>query len=167
MHPNRRSCVHQQRRVRRHAANSDSYYASYFLLCALRERGVEAVFEQQGARRLRTNFRCGQWLGQHDHLITIAKPKIKPDWMAQADYDGAPATLTVRELRTDGKLLVTTLLYPKHTPKAARKNNNRVPARVVLSRWQEKQQRNDEQDPDEHHGGTFLVGPPQSAPFAP
>jgi hypothetical protein len=25
MHPNRRSCVHQQRRVRRHAANSDSY----------------------------------------------------------------------------------------------------------------------------------------------
>src|SRR3989344_8988765 len=28
----------------------DAYFASYFLLCALRERGVEAVFEQQGAR---------------------------------------------------------------------------------------------------------------------
>ena len=28
----------------------DAFYASYFLLCALRERGIDAVFEQHGAR---------------------------------------------------------------------------------------------------------------------
>jgi hypothetical protein len=84
---------------------------------------------KQGARRRRTDFRRGQRLGQHDHLITIAKPKIKPDWMAQADYDEAPLTLTVRELRADGKLLVTTLLCPTQTPKAALKA-------LYRSRWQ-------------------------------
>jgi len=30
----------------------DAYYASYFLLCALRARGVDGVFEQYGSRRL-------------------------------------------------------------------------------------------------------------------
>src|SRR3989344_3934591 len=47
----------------------DAYFASYFLLCALRERGVEAVFEQQGSRRRSTDFRRGAHLGTRDHLI--------------------------------------------------------------------------------------------------
>jgi hypothetical protein len=87
----------------------DAFRASYFLLCALHERGVDAVFEQHGSRRRHTDFRYGQRLGPRDHLITITKPKIKPEWMVQADYDRAPDTLTVRELHTGGKLLVTTL----------------------------------------------------------
>jgi hypothetical protein len=99
----------------------DAYYASYFLLCALRERGVEAVFEQQGARRCSTDFRRGQRLGVRDHLITWHKPKLKPDWMTDAQYASAPETLTVRELRTGGKILVTTLACPRQTPKAALK----------------------------------------------
>ena len=45
----------------------------YFLLCALRERGVEAVFEQQGARRRSTDFRRGERLGARDHLIELRK----------------------------------------------------------------------------------------------
>jgi hypothetical protein len=106
----------------------DAYYATYFLLCDLQERGVDAVFEQQGARRRSTDFRRGHRLGQYDHLITITKPKIKPDWMAQAEYDHAPASLTVRELRAGGKLLVTTLLCPKQTPKAALRQ-------LYRSRW--------------------------------
>ena len=28
----------------------NAYYATYFLFCVLRERGVEAMFEQQAAR---------------------------------------------------------------------------------------------------------------------
>lgn len=99
----------------------DAYYASYFLLCALRERGVEAVFEQHGARQRSTDFRCGQRLGPRDHLIDLQKPKVKPDWMTQAHYEQAPRSLTVRELRTGGKILVTTLLCPKETPKSALK----------------------------------------------
>ncbi len=95
----------------------DAYYATYFLLCSLQERGVDAVFEQQGARRRRTDFRCGQRLGQRDHLIALRKPKIRPAWMSQAHYDQTPDTVTVRELATGGKILVTTLLCPKQTPK--------------------------------------------------
>jgi IS4 transposase len=91
------------------------------LLCALQAKGVDGVFEQQGARRRSTDFRRGQRLGQRDHLIELQKPKVKPDWMSQAEYDQAPDTLTVRELRTGGKILVTTLLRPKQTSKAALK----------------------------------------------
>lgn len=106
----------------------DAYYATYFLLCALQERCVDAVFEQQGARRRSTDFRRGQRLGQRDHLIELSKPKVKPAWMSQADYDHAPDTVTVRELATGGKILVTTLLCPKQTTK------NELKA-LYKSRW--------------------------------
>ena len=88
------------------------------LFSALRacgERGVDGVFEQHGSRRRSTDFRRGQRLGARDHLIVLHKPEVKPDWMSQADYEQAPESLKVRELRTGGKILVTTLLCPKHT----------------------------------------------------
>lgn len=97
----------------------DAYYATYFLLCALDEKGVDGVFEQQGARRRSTDFRHGQRLGPRDHLIELSKPKLKPDWMSQSAYDQAPDTLTVRELAAGGKVLVTTLCCPQQTCKAA------------------------------------------------
>ncbi len=99
----------------------DAYYATYFLLCALGERGVDGVFEQQGPRRRSTDFRRGQRLGKHDHLIELRKPKVKPRWMSKLQYHQAPDTLTVRELYTGGKILMTTLLCPKKTPKGALK----------------------------------------------
>ena len=106
----------------------DAFYATYFLLCTLRERGIDAVFEQHGSRQRTTDFRRGQRLGVRDHLIVLPKPVIKPDWMSQADYEQAPPSLTVRELRTGGKTLVTTLLCPKHTDKAALRS-------LYRSRW--------------------------------
>jgi hypothetical protein len=106
----------------------DAFYATYFLLCTLRELGIDAVFEQYGARQRRTDFRCGQRLGPRDHLIVLHKPTIKPDWMTQADYDQAPDTLMARELRTGGKTLVTPLLCPKQTHKSALKS-------LYRSRW--------------------------------
>ena len=99
----------------------DAFYATYFLLCALQQKGVDGVFEQHGSRRRSTDFRRGRRLGPRDHLIELLKPTKKPDWMSQAQYDQAPERLIVRELRTGGKLLVTTLLCPKHTPKTALK----------------------------------------------
>lgn len=105
----------------------DAYYATYFLLCTLLGRGVDAVFEQYGARRRSTDFRCGQRLGERDHLIVLHKPD-KPDWMSPADYEQALDTVTVRELRTGGKTLVTTLLCPKQTGKSAVK-------RLYRNRW--------------------------------
>lgn len=106
----------------------DAYFATYFLLCELQSRGVDAVFEQQGGRKRSTDFRTGQRLGQRDHLIVWHKPVIKPAWMSQEAYDLAPATLTVRELQTRGKVLVTTLLDSNAMPKDAVKT-------LYRSRW--------------------------------
>ena len=106
----------------------DAFYATYFLLCTLRERGIDAVFEQHGSRQRNTDFRRGHRLGVRDHLIVLTKPVVKPDWMSQAAYKQAAASLTVRELRTGGKTLVTTLLCPKDTDKAALRS-------LYRSRW--------------------------------
>ena len=96
----------------------DAFYATYFLLCALLERGIDAVFEQHGSRQRTTDFRRGKRLGTRDHLIVLNKPTIKPAWMTEHAYAQAPDTLSVREVRTGGKTLVTTLLCPKQTSKA-------------------------------------------------
>ena len=110
-----RSILDTLKRGDRHRGRC-TLYATYVLLCTLCELGIDAVFEQYGARQRRTDFRCGQRLGPRDHLIVLHKPTNKPDWMTQADYDQAPATLMARERRTGGKTLVTTLRCPKETP---------------------------------------------------
>lgn len=99
----------------------DAFYATYFLLVDLHERGIDAVFEQHGARARTTDFENGLVVGTRDHLLALPKPKLKPEWMTRAQYDRAPATVIVRELRAGGKTLVTTLLCPKETPKEALK----------------------------------------------
>lgn len=95
----------------------DAYYATYFLYCSLQKIGVDVVFEQQGSRRLSTDFRKGKRLGSKDHLITITKPKKCPVWMTQDAYDQSPNKIVIRELCTGGKILVTTLLCAKTTNK--------------------------------------------------
>lgn len=96
----------------------DAYFATYFLLCTLVERGVTAVFEQHWRRARSTDFRCGKRLGARDHLIVLHKPAIKPAWMSPSQYEAAPASLSVRELRVSGKVLITTLLDPNQASKA-------------------------------------------------
>jgi hypothetical protein len=106
----------------------DAYYATYFLLVDLGKRGVDAVFAQHGSRQKSTDFRRGERLGPRDHKIVLPKPKSKPEWMSQADYDQAPKEVVVRELRVSGKTLITTLLCPKETGKTDIK-------RLYKSRW--------------------------------
>jgi hypothetical protein len=107
----------------------DAFYATYFLLVELDSRKVDAVFEQNGARQRATDFRRGKKLGSRDHLITLAKPKIRPPWMTVEQYDCAPDRLTVRELDVGGKTLVTTLLCPKASSKIELKE-------LYKRRWQ-------------------------------
>lgn len=96
----------------------DAFYGTYFLLASLLDNGVDAVFEQHGARKRVTDFREGKRLGPRDHLIKLVKPKRKPDWMTQEDYENAPDYLSIRELKVKDKILITTLLssnkFPKH-----------------------------------------------------
>ena len=98
----------------------DAFYATYFLLWELLRGGVDGLFEQHGARKRSTDFSKGEKIGVRDHLIVLPKPK-KPDWMSQYEYDQAPATLTVREFQAGGKIMVTTFLEPKDTPKSVLK----------------------------------------------
>jgi hypothetical protein len=95
----------------------DAFFGTYFLLASLMDKNVDAVFEQLGARKRVTDFRKGERLGPKDHLIELVKPKCRPDWMTQEDYDAAPKTIIIRELRAKGKVLITTLLSPKEAPK--------------------------------------------------
>lgn len=95
----------------------DAYYGTYFLLAELIDREVDAVFEQYGARQRTVDFGKGEQLGKNDHLICYEKPRIKPSWMSQEQYDAVAPTITVRELKTGHKILVTTLLSAKTAPK--------------------------------------------------
>lgn len=107
----------------------DAFYGTYFLLAELRSRGVDALFEQQGMRKRSTDFRLGKKLGIKDHLITLTKPKVRPEWMTVGQYESAPGTLDIRELEVGGKTLVTTMTCPDTTPKSALKD-------LYRHRWQ-------------------------------
>jgi len=100
----------------------DAFYATYFLLAELRKRGVDAVFEQNGQRKKSADFRRGKKLGHKDHVITLSKPRQRPDWLSEQEYDHAPESLEMRELRVSGKILTTTFLSGTEMPKTAIKS---------------------------------------------
>jgi hypothetical protein len=89
----------------------DAFYATYFFMAEMIAKGVDVVMEQHGSRRRSTDFRRGRRLSQRDHVIQINKPN-KPDWMRESDYEVAPASITVRECRVAGRVLVTTIGDP-------------------------------------------------------
>jgi hypothetical protein len=89
---------------------ADSIYCNYFLIATMQQAGVDVVFQQHG-RRI-TNFRRGQRLSRHDHVVAWPKPKDCPHWMTQQQYQAFPAEILVREAQVDGQILVTTLLAP-------------------------------------------------------
>ena len=95
----------------------DRYYCSYFLIADMLERGVDVLFEQHGTRD--TDFRRGRPLGKRDHMVRWSKPKVRPEWMSQEEYHSHPAEITVREVKVGKKVLVTTFLGRRETPKAA------------------------------------------------
>jgi len=99
----------------------DAMYGSYFLLCALLDKGVDMVFEQMGGRKNSVDFNKGESLGINDHLISFTKPKDRPHWMTEAEYKKQPDSLLIREVAVDGKILITNKLSPIDTPKAALK----------------------------------------------
>ena len=100
----------------------DALFATYFFIAAMQEKGVDILMQQQGGRARVTDFRRGKKLGERDHLTVLKKPKLKPEWMSEEQYNHAPSSLTVRECRVSGKTLVTTLLCSKTTPKTELKS---------------------------------------------
>ena len=91
----------------------DAIYGSYHLLWYCQKAGIDVLFEQFGARQSTVDFRTGKKIGAKDHLITLKKPKRKPDWMKKEEFDEMPDTLTLREIRAGKKVLITSLFCPK------------------------------------------------------
>ena len=87
---------------------ADALYCNYFLIATMIDAGVDVLFEQNGTRI--TDFRRGQSLGSRDHLVYWHKPPARPDWMSAEKYADFPEQLTVREVKVDHQVLVTTML---------------------------------------------------------
>jgi hypothetical protein len=97
---------------------ADGYFCSYFLIADMIARGVDVLFEQHGSRGRGTDFRKGCKLGVRDHVMKWPKPIARPDWMSEEQYRSFPDEITVREVKVDKKVLVTTFLSARKTPKA-------------------------------------------------
>jgi hypothetical protein len=55
--------------------------------------------------------------GNEQTLLRRARGQERPDWTSPQEYAGVLDSLTVRKLHVGGKILVTTSLCPKDTPK--------------------------------------------------
>ena len=95
---------------------ADALYCDYFTIAMLQAAGVDVLFEQNGARI--TDFRRGQALGKRDHVVRWPKPRMRPLWMTPQQYASFPEHITVRELKVDGQVLVTTMLDARKVRKA-------------------------------------------------
>ena len=74
---------------------ADCYFCSYFMICLLREQGVDLVARLHHKRT--ADFRCGRRLGPGDHIVEWPRPP-RPEWMDEATYARMPTSLRIREV---------------------------------------------------------------------
>jgi hypothetical protein len=86
---------------------ADRYFAGYFGIARLKQRGVDVLIRQH--QRRHTDFRRGRRLGKRDHVVSWARPP-RPNWMDWATYASMPEAMLMREVRVADLTLVSTLL---------------------------------------------------------
>ena len=96
----------------RHIANStllltDRYYCTWAIIASILQQEGH-ILVQNHARR-KPDFRL-EPLGPKDHLATWKKPKRKPDWISQEDYDALPDEILIREFAVGNKVYVTEIV---------------------------------------------------------
>lgn len=89
---------------------ADALLATWWIVAGTSRRGADVVMAQHGRRV--TDFALGQRLGKHDHVVQWSRPP-KPTTMSAQEYEGYPPSLTLREVKVEGRILVTTLLDPQ------------------------------------------------------
>lgn len=122
----------------------DRAFSSYAHLSLLLQRKLHGIFRvhqrtivsfkpgrrhgallPRGQRKGQPTSRWIESLGENDQLVEYFKPKEKPAWMSQEQYDALPASLVVREVRyrverpgfrVQEITLMTTLLDPREYP---------------------------------------------------
>lgn len=105
----------------------DALYGSYWLLAHLKMNNINGIFQQNGGRAKKTDFRVGKKLGKHDHIVMYDRPQ-RPSWMSLMQYESTPKAIEVRELKSKHKTIVTTLLNTNIHSKADISN-------LYQSRW--------------------------------
>jgi hypothetical protein len=112
----------------------DRYFASFFGIAGLAQRGVDGLFRMHQRRKF--DFRRGCRLAIEDHVVVWIKP-ARPKWMDEETYAQIPDELKVRELRitvkqpgfrVDKLVLVTTLIDGQEYTKEELAN-------LFLQRW--------------------------------
>ena len=88
---------------------ADALLATWWIIQGAIGRGVDVVMPQHGVRI--TDFTRGQRLGKNDHLVQWPRPP-KPKAMSAEEYAGYSEFITMREVKVNGRILVTTLLDP-------------------------------------------------------
>ena len=88
---------------------ADALLATWWIIQGAISRGADVVMPQHGVRI--TDFAHGQRLGKNDHVVQWPRPP-KPKLMSAEEYACYPEFITVREVKVNGRILVTTLLTP-------------------------------------------------------
>jgi hypothetical protein len=86
---------------------ADRLYCDYWTVAMLKARGVD-LLACKNARRS-SDSRCGKRLGRNDRIVQWRRPQ-RPPWMDKESYANTPEMLSVREVRVNGRVLVSTLL---------------------------------------------------------
>ena len=95
---------------------ADALLATWWIIHGAMNRGADIVMPQHGVRI--TDFALGQRLGKSDHLMQWPRPP-KPKMMTAEEYATYPEFITMREVKINGRILVTTLLDPAFAPARA------------------------------------------------
>jgi len=95
---------------------ADALLATWWIIEGVLARGADVVMAQHGCRI--TDFARGEPLGRHDHVVEWPRPP-KPGSMSAGQYARYPERLRMREVKVDGRILVTTLLGPEKVPAQA------------------------------------------------
>ncbi len=85
---------------------ADRYYCTWTIIALLMQQDSHMLVQNHAQRK--PDFRRGKKLGVKDHLIEWKKPKRKPDWITQNDYDVLPSVIQFREFSVKGRVYVTT-----------------------------------------------------------
>lgn len=92
---------------------ADALLAGWWSICDIHARGADVVMRQNGRRA--TDFRRGMRLGKRDHVVEWPRPP-KPQEMSREKYESYPQALVMREVKVNGRVLVTTILQPCEAP---------------------------------------------------
>ena len=105
---------------------ADRYYCTWTIIALMIQQGSHMLVQNHAQRK--PDFRRGKKLGAKDHLIEWKKPKRKPGWITQSNYDALPDKILFREFSVKGCVYVTTLMN-------AKKYHKKELAQLYTQRW--------------------------------